>query len=363
MAELSPSGDPNLRALINGSGGPGGAFHVRDVYGGGTNVFTVNDDGTVIFNNSLKSGSYLVFDNTNGGTQNDLVRFARNGTDRVTVEQNATNGYASVLAVTSGWGMRLTGETADLNTVNSTGVISNFRTNGTSRMTVEYDSTNTIMKFQVVGGSDKLRLTGDEVQLNTDNSSGTIATFHTNGTSRLTVEYTSSKPRITAASSADIDLTGSTSDLLLKAGREITFQMGVDSSVGQFRVANGSGSSLLTIGETGRTSWYSGAGVRCYGFFEPSDGGGDTGTTTLEVGEDSSRGNIVLRADTTAPTNQQGIIQFEPQETAATKRVFLYVWYDVTTNKNQLLAHDIDPGSSRNGDVGEPVLIATLAAT
>lgn len=83
----------------------------------------------------------IVHDNVDGGASNQMLILRRSGTNRLELGLLSASTYAEVKASTSGWDLRLTGDEVHVNTPNSTGTIAQFMANGTSRLSVDWDGT------------------------------------------------------------------------------------------------------------------------------------------------------------------------------------------------------------------------------
>jgi hypothetical protein len=107
-------------------------------------------------------------------------------TRRMEFTHDSGNNRAKIKASTSGYGLYLEGDTVALNTVNSTGTIATFRTSDSERLSVSYAS-----------GTPKLKLSaGTPIILDNSSSSGEVMVeVSKEGTSRLVVRYTST-PRL-----------------------------------------------------------------------------------------------------------------------------------------------------------------------
>ena len=302
--DIAEKGSPNLRAVLNNSGSNGDFT----VYDGSITVLTVKTGGTVVVYGPVE----------------------RAGTQELS---NTTNTNPVDMLYLRSW--------------------STLLSQPVKRIEFQHDGSALFERIKATGGGQALRMEADTIQLNTGNSTGTIASFLTNGTSRVTVEYNSARVevksgstvRISSTTATDVFASGATADLSLLSGRNSYWKLGADiSGDGSLLITDKSGDALLTIREDGRVKFSQG-GVD-YGFYEATDGGGDTSTTTLEVGEDSSRGRVRLRADTTAPTKQPGVLTFEPPDVAAGTDLYLYVRYVAgTPAKLKLCAAVSDPGS------------------
>ncbi len=274
MADISTTGNPNLRALINSSGGTTGDFHVRDA-NLSTNIFSVATGGDVTLTGEIhESGTFVLYNSAVGATA------------LVDLYQNATIGGK------------------------------------TKRIELVYDGTNSLAKIKASTSGHAMQLEGDTADLNTTNSSGTVVKFKTNGTTRLTMEYTSSKPRFTAATSADYEVTGATSDLSLIAGEHLVFKFGV-SAAGECRFLGGGGTILTKMDESGIWTWNDTAGS-AEGRLTPKDANNDT---VFEVGlNDSVRGKVVVKRDPVGGGNNRCAVLILEAEDG--QQVYLHIGLD-----------------------------------
>ncbi len=265
MADISTTGNPNLRALINSSGGTSGDFHVRDA-NLSTNIFSVATGGDVTLTGEVHEAGTIVLYNSSSGAS-----------ALVDLYQNATFGGK------------------------------------TKRIELVYDGTNSLAKIKASTSGHAMQIEGDTADLNTTNATGTVVKFKTNGTTRLTMEYTSSKPRLTEVTSADYEVTGATSDLTLLAGEHVIFKFGV-SAAGECRFLGGGGTTLTKVDESGVWTWNESSGT-AEARLTPNDGVAPP-NAIFEIGlSDSVRGQIVIKRDPVGGgNNRAGVLVLEAED-------------------------------------------------
>lgn len=303
------NGDPSYNIDLLNSGGGSGFFRIRDDnnVGADTLRFQIDDAGEVLLTAMVTRNGAIQLRNTSTAN-NDLL------------ELWSTETIAGPL----------------------------------KRIEFETDDTND----RVVA-----RALEDEAwRFETSDSEGVLVEFANSGGTRLTFAYATSGTLLTATvpSNLQVDVSGSaTQDARIIAGRAVYVKVGNDSeSGGGLIVEDGADDYLLVVSQDGVTQFWAG-GVK-YGFFQATDGDAQP-TTTLEVGEDTSRGFVRLRADTTDGTQRPGAIIFEPQNTGTVTQVYLYMYYHAGDGKVRLYADNADP-STGPGSVNKVLLGEWTAA-
>ena len=294
MADISTTGNPSLRALINSSGGTSGDFHVRDA-NLSSNIFSVGTGGDVTVTGSIgKAGGVELFNSSAGGSALASLFNSVLGTPTLRMEFIHDSGTTSakIKASTSGYAMRVEGDTAELNTTNSTGTIADFLTNGTSRMTVTYES---------------------------------------------------SKARIRSIVPIEIENAGAADkDIEVTASRHLILRFGTNGT-GELKLMDPTNMNrMLSVTEAGVWTIRDSAGLGTVQFM-PYDASVTT-TSQIDVGNDGVRGVVKVWADRDA-TPQAGMLIFMPASGSG-KTLYVYAKYNSGTGKTSLMINDADPFTS-----------------
>lgn len=147
MAVTFVDGDPNVAVRINNTNVAAGSdFEVRnmDAYPASYVLILKVDADTKmmhIYGTIENTQEFVLNDADTNGANYGRLTLQRVGVDRVRFHRHPADDIEIVSAEVDGWSMRVTGAEAQLNTVNSTGTIARFLSNDTSRATVAWDGT------------------------------------------------------------------------------------------------------------------------------------------------------------------------------------------------------------------------------
>lgn len=166
MATNNVDGTPNIALRVNQSGGTTGTCQVQD-YNGGSPTVLLSIDSV----GKVRPPAPWTVITTTGGTAG-MLHLGQTvlGSDQTRLEFNfdGSNNRVRVKATT-------TGHAVAVESPDASGIMLELRNSGGSRMTFDWDNTNAMVKLDAVGASDKIRLTADQVLINTDNTTGVIS--------------------------------------------------------------------------------------------------------------------------------------------------------------------------------------------
>ena len=187
-----------------------------------------------------------------------------------------------------------------------------------------------------------MQLEGDSVRLNTTNSNGRIASFRTSGSERLFVEWDSvgSKARIRSVEHIEIENTATANkDIDIVASQHLKLRFGTNGT-GQLKVMDPTNANaMISVTEGGVVTFVDSAGV--YGVKITPHYTSITATSQVDVGNgDDVRGVVKVWADLTTPV--PGSLVLQPNSSSGVT-VHLYAQYSGGTTT--LWASDTDPAS------------------
>jgi hypothetical protein len=262
------------------------------------NCLQIRDDGSGTLYGDYDRAGTVVFNNADAGANIVLAKLQRSGVDRVLFTQDTTNSLAKVKAATSGYAMQVEGDTVDLNTTNSTGVIAKFKTNGTTRFNVQYDGTEVVLESAV------------PIWIaNSAAGAGTIAEMSKGGTSHLLFKWDSTNSAIVLETDAGIT---TDTDLYLRSAGNVKVTLDYDNDqTGTFSVLDYSGSSLLSISDSRVFSLFSASNT----VLQAAQTAGTTNydSKLLLGGVSDFRGRVQLGRDSSA-TKRAGVLTFEVED-------------------------------------------------
>jgi hypothetical protein len=299
MADYNTATGDNVNLRVN-QGGAGFYATVQDNNSGNATRFKVaGDNGVVtVFERIDRSGAH-VLNVAAGGPANDMLYLQQGTTTRMEFSRDATNTRAVIKASVSGDALRIEGETVHLNTPNSTGTIATFRTNGTSRATLEYESGSVTTTLR---SSSNLTLKSDEFMvIHFGASTGTSKTLRFLHTAPSGTEY-----------------------------------------------------QVAAVNETGAWDWCDPTTGAVEATLLSNDAAAPP-NCSLDLGIVAiTRGMLIVRGDPTGGAQRPGVIKLETQDTVNGRNLWVYAWYDGAApagQRDQLRCHTADPGSTNVGKV------------
>lgn len=310
------NGNPTLSVVLNNSGGPGGSF---DVNSGGSTYFSVSETGVVTVSEKITrhSATPMILE-VNNLSPSDLLYLNGSGTTRIEFKHDSVNGFARMKASTASYHFRVEGESIQLNANASsgTGTIGDFMMGGTSRATIEWDSS----------------LTRAVLKATTDllvNANGSTKTLY---------------------------LTGGR-DTVVKANEVLYLHFGGGSGTDKDLVIKRTDTSsvdwdVVRLSEGGVMQFFNGSDANLRGSIQATDANVDN---VLELGiYGPTRGKVLVHRDNTGGALRPGVVVLEPQDTTTGVKLYLYAYYDPAApagQRNQLRCNNADPAANNVGKV------------
>lgn len=188
---MNINGDPGVLVRLNNTGS-GGAFEVSKVVGPVSlvPVFRVDDTGLVTLHGKLSRDNAFVLDTTGGAIfAPPLLKLQQSGTDRLDVLSDDTDNFVRIKASTSGWALRLAGDSVELNASGATGPV-RLRSGGTEYVTFTYD-TSVTPTSRMSAGTGLVEIGGAAVELNATDTGGPVR-LRSNSTEYVTFTHDTS---------------------------------------------------------------------------------------------------------------------------------------------------------------------------